>query len=126
MMLPPVWPWEAGGVIPVGTAPETTAHLTGAPNGSTALVLQPVVANQTTPIWLTARVEGPVGDVITHVPPGAAGGVTGLIVGVQPLRLTVSLADLLSWSDPAVRCGEAVARILNLPSSPAERRQPMS
>src|SRR6478752_1450279 len=120
MMLPPVWPWEAGGVIPVGTAPATTAHLTGVPKGSVAVVLQPVVANQTTPILFTASVVAAVGGVITHVPLGDAGGVTGGIVGVQPRRVTVSRVDLLSWSTPRQSgAGKPLAWILNFPSRPA-------
>src|SRR3954468_20370746 len=99
MMLPEVRPLAAGGVIPVGTAPATTVHRTCVPvRPPPAVVLHPAVSNQTTPIWLTASVEGPAGGVMMHVPLGGAAGVTGWIVGVQPLRVTVSIVDLLSWS----------------------------
>src|SRR3954447_14647190 len=121
MMLPPSVPWEAGGVMPVGTAPATTVHVTGVGVACpSAVVLQPVVWNQTTPIWLIARWVAPAGGVITQVPVGPAGGVTGLVVGVQPVRVTVSRFDLLSCST-TLQSGavKPLAWILNLPASPA-------
>src|SRR4051794_12651013 len=121
MMLPASLPCEAGGPLPVGTAPATTVHCTGVGVRSPGTrVSQPVVSNQTTPLLLTARFEGPAGGVITHVPLGGAGGVTGAVVGVQPLRVTVSRFDLLSWSTtPQAGAGEPEAWVPDFPSRPA-------
>jgi hypothetical protein len=82
-----------------------------------AVVLQPVVSNQTTPLLLTARLVGPAGVVITQVPLGAAGVVAGATEGVHPLSVTVTRTDLASWT--TTRQSGAVnplARIRNLPS----------
>ena len=107
--------------MPVGTAPATTVHVTGVGVAwLSAVVLQPVVWNHTTPFWLTARLVVPAGGVMTQVPVGAAGAVTGLVVGVQPLRVTVSRLSLLSCST-TLQSGAVnqLAWILNLPSRPA-------
>src|SRR5689334_22203979 len=119
MMLPDVVPEAAGDVIPVGTAPETSFQLfcVGVTPPS-ARVLQPVVSNQTTLLRsLSARCDGPAGGVITQVPLGPVGAVGGVVVGVHPLRVTLTMFDLLSCT--TTRQSGAVnpdAWILNFPS----------
>src|SRR5690349_20602531 len=98
MMFPEVWPEYDGALMPVGTAPDTSVHCTGLPNVlPPAVVLQPVVSNQTTPLLLTARFVGPAGVVITQVPVGGAGVVAGATFGVHPLSVTVTRTDRASW-----------------------------
>ena len=58
--------------------------------------------------------------MITQVPLGDAGGAAGPVVGVQPLRVTVTCTDRASWT--TTRQSGAVkpeARILNRPSCEA-------
>src|SRR3954454_17018017 len=92
LRLAPVLPWKWGPVMPVGISLATTCHWTGV-GGAPVLdvVSQPVLAKSTTELVLAMTVRGPDCAVIRQLPVGAAGDVTGVTVGVQPERVTVSI-----------------------------------
>src|SRR3954469_5315222 len=92
MRLAPVVPWKRGPVMPVGMSPATTCHWTGVGVAPVLKVVsQPVVAKSTTELVLAMTVGGADCVVMTQLPVGAAGEVTGVTVGVQPERVTVSI-----------------------------------
>src|SRR6478736_7563865 len=92
MMFPAVVPCELGPVIPVGMLPATTAHCTGV--GVPPLlnvVLHPAVSKLTAVGVPAFRVTGGWGMMVQPPVGGAGVDGTGVIDGVQPVRVIVAV-----------------------------------